>query len=163
MGFPFPAYPLLNGHRFAAQSVEFTINGIRMIAVSEMNYKDSLKGGVVRGTTPYIIGTTAGIYEADGDMTMPELEWNILMSSLGPGYGERRHLIQIMMTEKNATPSKHLLVGTRIEEVSNGVKTDGADALMVKIALKPHYIVRNGFALALSRNNVALTDVAVGG
>lgn|GEM_PF-3734371 len=144
-------YPNINGHRFQPASCEITIAGLRIIGIGELNYDDSLEPGELRGTTPYLIGTTAGIYKASGDMTMPELEWAILMAKLGPGYGEVRHLIQVMMFEPGTQASKHELVGTRIKKVGNAIKTDSADGLMVKLELHPMYILRNGLALAQPR------------
>lgn len=146
-------YPLINGHRYSAVSCEFTISGLRLLGIQEMNYSDSLEPGEIRGTTPYPIGTTAGMYKAEGDMSMPELEWNVLMAKLGNGYGEIPQIIQIIMAESGVQANKHELVGCRIKKVGHGFKVDSSDALMVKIDLRPSYILRNGLALALPRGH----------
>ncbi len=64
------ANPLVNGKRYSFASIELRLLNKRYFGVKEINYKDKLEPGEMRGTSPLKLGRTRGKYTADGSITM---------------------------------------------------------------------------------------------
>lgn len=147
-------YPLVNGHRYSYNSCQFRFNGQLFVGVKSLNYKPSLKGGLVRGTSPNPIGRTVGDAEYTWDCEMLRLEFNNLMSLLGApvvGYGEVPFIITVTLFEPGAPVTIDSIVSCRIEE-ADSQNASGTDATMVKMSGSALQMLTNGNPIVTPRN-----------
>jgi hypothetical protein len=70
--------PLINGFYHSYADIEFTVNGLHFVGITEINYDDNLNRAKVMGTAKIPLGLTGGKYEANGDFEML-LEAAVLM------------------------------------------------------------------------------------
>ena len=151
---PFPIqYPQVNGHRYTFNSCQFRFNGVLFIGVKSHNYKPSLKGGIVRGTSPMPLGSTVGDAEFTGDVEMLRLEFNQLLLLLGApvvGYGETRFTITTTLFEFGSPVTLDTCIGCRIEEPDSS-NASGTDPTTVKFSYVALAMLHNGAPIVSPR------------
>lgn len=128
------SFPQVNSNKFSYASITLWIDGRPYRGVKAINYKDSLKPAIVRGTGKQAIGWTAGQYESEGDVELFREEWADVRSALGPGYMERVFSIQVQYQELGASLQTDTLPAVRISENTRS-NSEGTDALTVKLGL----------------------------
>jgi hypothetical protein len=74
-------YPLVNGVRFDASSIELKINLQRYIGITQVQYEQSLEPGEVRGLNPQVLGYTRGLYRVSGTISMLREEFQDLTTN----------------------------------------------------------------------------------
>ncbi len=129
-------YPQINGHRFSFDSLEIRVNGIWFVGIKSLNYKPTLKAGLVRGTNPRPIGRTAGEAEFTWDMEILRLEFELLKTSLGCpplGFGETSFPIVATFQELGSPVITDVVQDCRIEEADLS-NASGSDASTVKLS-----------------------------
>jgi hypothetical protein len=139
-------YPLVNGHRWSWASLEMTFNGLLYVGVKSLNYKPSLKPGLVRGTGSNPIGRTKGEAEYTGDFEMLRLEFDQLVATLGGavrGYGEVAFPIVVTRFEVGSPVSIDIIDGVRIDEVDLS-NAQGSDASTAKCTFTAMRMLLNG-------------------
>lgn len=148
------AQQLINGALYDYSAIEIAI-GVRMFnRVTSINYEHGVEQGELRGNSPFLIGTTRGIYTATGSMTLYKEEFDALTTMLmgmpGPGsapaggWMEKRFPIIVTFAE----PSSGKLITDQLEGVrilrSRDNYSAGADALMTECDLHISKVVLNG-------------------
>lgn len=145
---PAPAYPLINGHRFDFSSIEFNLNAVRSLGVTEIEYEDDLEPGEVRANRAQVYGFTRGQYKARGKITMLKEEADIFLAALvvsgGGGYMEAVFTAVVSYAEALAGQLQtDVLEGARVVKVSDR-HTQGNEGLKVEFELVMNHITRNG-------------------
>lgn len=146
--------PLINGHEYSFQSLEVLFNGLAIVGIKSMNYKESLDPADVYGTGPHIIGQTRGKQKPSADCEMYRLEWEVFRASLGiggQGYGDTRFPIKVTLFEPGRPVIVDSIMATRVAEV-DASNSDGNDAAMVKLTFRPMRVYFNGAGIALPIN-----------
>jgi hypothetical protein len=150
-------YPQINGVRYGYSSIVFGVNGRPIAGIDSIDYSQSLKAGIIRGTLPNIQGATRGQLEAKCSFTMYLQEYynyiaalQVLNGTPGSGHMEVRHDIQLTYQDTIGPFIGPLIVdvvrGFKIEEASRAFKSDNG-ALMVKVDCDSvFYILENGAA-----------------
>lgn len=154
---PIP-YPLVNGHRYSFASVEAIINGLPFIGFSAINYKPSLKPGMVYGSRPQPIGRTRGKAEFTFDFEMYRLEFEVLKATLGAGgvgFGETPFDTVVQYGELGQPVTTDTIVSARIEEVDLS-NADGTDPSKVKVTCNCLSILLNGVPIAIPAAPIGL-------
>lgn len=151
---PVPVYPLINGSRTDFSSITFLASGAPIAGITEINYGQENKKGEVFGTYQQKIGTTPGQLKPKADLTILQLEWNLLIPVLATlasgnpfsGYMQARFdiMVQYQLPQSPAM-IVDILRGCSVDnhEMSNKA---GTDALMEKVELSLFYIEKNGVA-----------------
>jgi len=146
-------YPQVNGHRFSFNSCQFRFDGVLYIGIKSLNYKASLKAGLVRGTSPNPIGRTVGDAEYTVDCEMLSLEFEQLKLQLGApvvGFGETAFTITVTKFEVGSPVVMDTVIGCRIEEADES-NASGTDASMVKMTMSAMNLLRNGAPIVTPR------------
>lgn len=139
-----PPYPLVNGRRFDWSSVKVKVKGTTYIGIKAVNYKQSLKPGVVMGTSPQPIGHTLGVYEPEAGMEMYFAEWEDLKAALGDGYMAAVFDVIVQYSVAKGQPViTDEIRGVRITAVDKSFSQSG-DPLSVKLDLFVMGILENG-------------------
>jgi hypothetical protein len=160
----FPVYPLINGHRKSWASIEAYVNGLPYIGFKSINWKCSLKPGIVRGTAPHKIGRTRGEYDATFDFEMYRDEADVFIATLGAGgfgYGEASFDTIVQFSEPTSQVQQSIttvsIIGGRITEDSSD-NAEGTDASTSKFTCDAMDILRNGvsmvFPLAATKHGI---------
>jgi hypothetical protein len=148
------SYPLINGHRYSFASIEAIFNNIPFIGFTAVNYKPSLKAGMVYGSRPQPIGRTRGKAEFTFDFEMYRLEFEIFKASLvsvagpGNGFGEVSFRTVVQYSEIGQSVVTDTMVGARIEEADLS-NADGTDPSKVKCTCSCMDILLNGVPIAI--------------
>jgi hypothetical protein len=152
---PLPiSYPFINGHRYSFVSIEAIINNIPYIGFTAINYKPSLKAGMVYGSRPQPIGRTRGKAEFTFDFEMYRQEFELFKASLisfagpGVGYGEVAFGVVVQYSEKFLPVVTDTIVAARIEEVDLS-NADGTDPSKAKCTCSCLDILLNGVPIAI--------------
>lgn len=140
------SYPLVNGHRYSFASIEVDFEGKKFLGFTEINYKDSLEPGKLRGLGPQVIGRTRGDYDSEGSFKCFRQEFDELTTALGDGYGEKSITIAVTYSEENQPTVTDRLTGVRIKSVDNS-NSQGTDATEVSCELDVLLVERNGKTL----------------
>jgi hypothetical protein len=142
------AYPLINGHRYAYQSIEVRMNGspIPTPGLKSINWSEELEAGDVYGTTPHKIGRTRGKHNAMCDFEMYLLEWEnfkATLGALGVGYGETPFDYVVSFADLGAPTLTYTIAGNRVTktEFSNA---EGTEATVVKVTCNTMLIISPG-------------------
>ncbi len=148
------AYPMINGVRHAANSVELRINGGIVLGFTELNYTTTLDPGVVRGAGALPIAHTLGNAEFEGDFTILLEEFNNLMNQLGAGaMAQTFDIVASYDPTLGNVASGGLSVltdtiqGCRITSIENAVSVTSTDAIVRKCNIRPLMILMNGVQL----------------
>lgn len=141
-------YPLVTGfrHGFASLSAEFKLaNGqtVTYRGFKAINYNRTRDREMVRGNHPDPIAKTRGENSYDADVEVYLAEWAVLMSTLGPGYGDLMFTLLVHFVEGGFTGLQDEIRGCTIDstEASNA---QGTAALTRKFKLNPVKILFDG-------------------
>lgn len=75
-------FPLINGVRYSWSSVVVSVGPAQFIGVKSVNFNEKLDPATIHGTGQNILGTTAGMYSADGDIEFYQAESDLLVACL---------------------------------------------------------------------------------
>lgn len=104
-------YPLIDGNRYSWASVKISFGAATFIGVKSINMNEKVDPAKIHGTGQNIIGATAGMYDADGDVEVYQEEADQIISSLGTGWGNKRVTIQVQyIDDPQPTRTKKLTV-----------------------------------------------------
>lgn len=156
-------YPLVNGNRFDASSIELQINGKRYIGVTECDYEQTLDPGEVRGLSPQILGLTRGVQKCSGRIVLLREEFDDLtvdLQTLAVGILEANFTITVTYSEVPpvaipsgvvGTTSTDTIVGVRITGTRHKFSAGSSDPIGVEMPFMARYILVNG---VLPMNNL---------
>jgi hypothetical protein len=140
--------PIINGHRYSFSSIDLHANGKLFYGVTKIAYRSSLKPGVIRGTDAEKIGRTPGEAEHTCELEMLQQEFQVLVDSLGPGFGLAVFDVQVVFAEQQKFDRDgpepegvkvHDILGCRITDVDFQSST-GVEANTVRLTLDPRTI-----------------------
>lgn len=143
MGTPI-SFPSINGLRHDWSSVEPKVNGQILQGIKSINYSMTREVSYVRGISPDPIGQTRGTNDYTCDAEVYLAEWNLLLSQLGDGWGDKFFQIQVSYAENGFDQITDLLVGCRLTGVEASQSQSG-DPLVRKLTFKPTKIFYQGF------------------
>ncbi len=115
-------YPLINGVRFSWSSVIVSVGKAQFLGVKSVNFDENVDPATIHGTGQNIIGTTAGMYNATGDIEFYAQEADALVAALNiyavagaasnkGGWMNKPVLINVQyIDDEQPTVSKKLLV-----------------------------------------------------
>jgi hypothetical protein len=148
---PLPV-PTINGVTGGFESIRFRFGLFSFSEfLRELNYRDEMQPGQVKGTHPIKASTTMGDYNAEADFTCLERDWYRFLTSVPDGY---TMLVTDVTVTKEFNPNSptgfntDILHRVRIIGLDNNYKRDDKDGRLVKVKLDLHYITRNGKCLA---------------
>jgi hypothetical protein len=150
-------YPLTNGVRHSWASVEIKLGDDIILGITEINYKDTLDPGIVKGAGPRPIAFTLGSYEADGDFTILLEEFNTLIQKLGAGWKSVQFEIIVTYDESGSGLSTIVdtLKGCRITSTEGNNSSANADATVRKLPIKCLDILWNGVSSVPAQPSVS--------
>lgn len=153
-------YPLVNGDRFDASSIELQLNTKKYIGVKQVKYKQSLEPGEVRGFSPQVLGFTRGLYKVEGSIQIYREEFQDLsvdLQTIAVGLLEANFLATITYSElsplNGALPtgvvgstSTDTIVGMRFTATDHTVDAGSSDPLVVELPFVARYCLISGIA-----------------
>ncbi len=139
-------YPLTNGVRHSWASVEIRVSDDIVLGITEINYKDKLDPGIVKGAGVRPIAFTLGSAEFEGDMTILLEEFNTLVTKLGPGWKAVQFDIIVSYDESGSGLSTIVdtIKGCRITDTEAGATSSNTDGTTRKMPFKCLDILWNG-------------------
>ncbi len=143
-------YPSINGVRASWAEIEFRIRGLIALGVKSINYKSSLEPTEVYGAGALPLGRTRGIAKFEGSVELLKEESDVLILTLGPGFGEVSFDIMVSYRIDDGTPAsirgavnQDYIFGARIKSLDEN-HSQGADGLVAKADLSIMGISHNG-------------------
>lgn len=137
-----PRYPDVNGIRTSYCSIQLNLEGLPLIGVDSVNYRNTHEVGKIRGTSAKPIGRTRGNLDFEGDIEFYQAEWASLILPKLTFFGVREFsatswTVTIAYSEVNAPRDQIVtdtLEGVRFlaPEQSNA---QGTDATKVKVTM----------------------------
>lgn len=151
-------YPLANGDRFDASSIELQLNTKKYIGVKSIKYRHSLEPGMVYGFSAQPLGRTRGQYKAEGTISIYREEFQDLsidLQTLAVGLLEANFLATITYSELNplngqlptgvvGSTSTDTVVGMRFSATDHSVEAGTSDPLVVELPFTALYCLING-------------------
>ena len=143
---------IINGHRYSFASIELTANNQVFLGITRISYGSSMKPGKVRGTDGEYVGRTPGDAEHRCEIQILQHEYQLLLATLGPGFGLVPFDIQVAFAEPytyeqqastTAEPegvTTHMIRGCRITDADLSAQ-EGPDANKVDVILDPTTII----------------------
>jgi len=143
-------YPLINGVRHSWASVEIKLDDDIILGITEINYKDKLDPGIVKGAGVRPIAFTTGSAEFDGDVTLLLEEFNTMISKFGPAWKTRQFDIIVTYDESGSGLSTIVdtIVGCRITDTEASASSTSVDGSVRKCPFKALDILWNGLSSA---------------
>lgn len=143
-------YPLINGVRHSWASIEIKLADDIILGITELNYKDKLDPGIVKGAGPRPIAFTLGNAEFDGDFTILLEEFNTLVTKLGDAWKSISFDIIVTYDESGSGLSTIVdtIKGCRITDTEASNSSGSTDGSVRKCAIKALDILWNGFSSA---------------
>lgn len=133
-------YPLIRGkrHGFASVRLRFALPEGKniQIYVKSVNYGRTRSRGFVRGNHPDPIAKTLGENEYKANVEMPLAEYRLLVSELGPGYGDVDFDLLVTYGENGFETVTDEILGCNLDD-DDASNAQGPDPLMRKIELNP--------------------------
>jgi len=136
-------YPLINGVRHGYSSIEIKINNQIYTAFKSINYSRKRSRTMLRGNSPDPLGKTRGTNEYSSDCEMALAEFNLMLSLLGPGYGDVIFQVTATYTESGFDTISDVLIGCTVDSTDVS-QSEGTDPLYRKFDLLPLKILFNG-------------------
>jgi hypothetical protein len=130
------AYPTVNGVRHSFASIELKIGTLIFVGFKSINYSRTRSRTLVRGNSPDPLGKTRGDNEYSADCELYLAEWNLLMQTLGKGYGDVLFPINVTYSENGFDTITDNLIGCTIDS-TEASQSQGNDALTRKFNLMP--------------------------
>ena len=97
-------YPLIQGNRYSWSSVRVNIGNQQYLGVKSINFNEKVDPQKIHGTGQNIIGATAGMYDADGDIEVYQQEADEIITVLGVGWGNKPLTVTVQY-EDDGQPS----------------------------------------------------------
>lgn len=141
-----PIYPLINGVRASWGDIEFRIRNARNLGVTEISYSQEQEPQPVYGAGVKPIGRTRGQVKPEASMTMLKEEADLLIETLGDGYGEVSFDIGVQYRLDGLGVGKvhsDAILGVRITKIEQSPSV-GSEALTCKISLSVMDVLLNG-------------------
>ncbi len=141
---PIP-YPIINGFRASGNSIELVIAGIKGLrGFKVLDYNRTRSRGMVEGNHPDPLGKTRGknAYKASCELYLAE--WNLLLATLGPGYGDLPFTVISQFSENGFDTITDTLLGCTLDSSTGGGDSTSTDGLLRKFDLNPLKILYNG-------------------
>lgn len=105
------SYPDINGKRYSWASIKVNIGNQQYLGVKSINFNEKVDPQKIHGTGQNIIGATAGMYDADGDVEVYQAEADDIITALGVGWGNRPLTITVQYEDDGQpTVTKTLIV-----------------------------------------------------
>lgn len=130
------SYPVINGQRHSFASIELKIGSLIFLGFKSINYSRTRTRALVRGNSPDPLGKTRGENEYSADCEMYLAEWNLLMSTLGKGYGDATFSVNVTYSENGFDTITDNLLGCTIDS-TEASQSQGSDPLTRKFNLAP--------------------------
>jgi len=146
---------LINGHVYDFSSIELVFGPALIISrVQSINYEHGVDQGVLRGTSPHMLGSTRGQYDANASLTMYLEDWALAKAALmvmptPGGFMEKRFPILVTYAELTRKPIVDTLTGARVIRVRRG-NSVGPDPVSVDLDLHVMRILEDGIPAVLS-------------
>jgi hypothetical protein len=141
-------YPLIRGrrHGFASIKAKFAIadggSTVEMY-IKSVNYGRTRSRGMVRGNHPDPIAKTLGENEYKASVEIYLAEYRLLVSELGPGYGDRSFDLLVTYGETGFDTVTDEILGCNLDD-DDASNSQGTDPLVRKIDLGPLKILMAG-------------------
>lgn len=144
-------FPLLNGVRHSFTSIELKFAAVPggpsisqvFFGFKSLNYTRTRNRVLVRGNSPDPLGKTQGENDYSADCELYLAEWNLLMTTLGPGYGDAAFMIQASYSANGFDTIQDTVTGCTIDS-TEASQSQGPDPLTRKINLMPLKVLFNG-------------------
>lgn len=154
-----PRYPDVNGIRTSYCSIQLNLDGLPIVGVDSINYRNTHEVGKIRGTSAKPIGRTRGNLDFEGDIEFYQAEWaSLVLPKLGGPFGifefsARSWTVTVAYSEVGAPRDQIVtdtLIGVRFlaPDQSNA---QGTDAAKVKLTMNIMDIIWNQSYQALFR------------
>ena len=112
--------------------------------ITEINYSDSNELGEANGNQRQILGTTPGIYKAEGSFSMQLKDGQDIIDALSPGFYDKIFdIVVVYQIPQTSSFITDTLAKCRLKKQDHAHKS-GNDALMKKFDLHITYILWNG-------------------
>lgn len=141
-------FPRINGKFCDYADITIFVNGRPFIGVKEINYKQSREQGMVRGTSPFVLGRTRGQYDAEGSFTMYQEDAVAFRTALGPGYLEKEFNIVVSYTPRGGLLVTDSLNGCILTE-DDVSRSEGTDPVEDKFSFHILQVLKNGIPAML--------------
>lgn len=145
MGTPIQ-YPYVNGVRQDPSSCELKFGDPinQIFFFKNFDFDRTRTRSLIRGNHPDPIAKTRGINEYKASVELWLAEWNLLIDTLGDGYGDVIFPVYLHFTENGFDPVDVIFNGCSIDTDSGGVPTGGSEGIFRKIDLGPLKIIMVG-------------------
>ncbi len=137
------AFPLLNGvrHQFSSIELKFQFDGKKVqVFCKSLNYSRKRTRGLVRLNHPDPIAKTRGENEYAADVELPLAEWQLLKSTLGPGYGDVFFTMLVTYGENGFETVTDQILGCTMD-TTEATGSQGSDPLMRKFEMNPLKVI----------------------
>ncbi len=138
-----PTYPLINGITWSFQSIQVVVRGAPYFGVTSINYSAELKPDEARGTPAMPLGYGLGKGTVTADVEMNKQWAQMLIATLGPGFGSVPFDIIVKYGETGLVTTDSV-IGCRITKVEDS-HSDGI--IKQKLTLQPAQILYAGIDL----------------
>ena len=143
-------YPNINGFSPSWASIEFKFAGSPIVTVQSIDYAPSNDSKEVYGTNPNPLSVTRGKIANKAKAKMLLAEADTLLGALAAqdftgnnAYGDIFFDVNVTYTESGFNQISDTLRGCRVYGVEQS-SSEGPDAIMVTLDLRPLVILRNG-------------------
>ncbi len=126
-------YPLIDGVRYSWASVKLTIGALQYLGCKSVNVNEKTDPAKIHGTGQNIIGTTAGMYDADGDIEFYQAEADQIVSSLGTGWMNKAVKVQVQYAD-DGQPIRTKVLSVRLTGRTQG-GSEGSEASTSKFTM----------------------------
>lgn len=82
-------YPMIAGRRYSWASVIVNVGNAQFLGCKSINFNEKVDPQKIHGTGQNIIGSTSGMYDADGDIEFYQAEADLLVAAINTASGNR--------------------------------------------------------------------------
>ncbi len=131
-------YPLINGLRYSWSSIAISIKqagggALTFLGFKSINFNEKVDPAKIHGTNQNILGSTAGMYDADGDFEMYQLESDLLVDALGSGWANKAVTITAQYIDDQQPTRTKILTVRLVARTQGG--SEGAEAMTSKFTM----------------------------
>lgn len=139
-------YPLIRGfrHGFSSITLVFALTGKKVqVFCKSINYGRTRSRGLLEGNHPDPIAKTRGTNAYKASVEMALAEYRLLVSEIGPGYGDKQFDTLVTYGEDGFTTVTDSLLSCTLDD-DDASNSQGPDPLMRKLDLAPLKILMAG-------------------
>jgi hypothetical protein len=133
-------FPLINGYRhgFTSITLKFQLDGGKKVQLfcKSINYGRTRARGLLQVNTIDPVAKTRGVNSYKASVEMALAEYRLLISELGPGYGDKLFTTLVTYGENGFDTVTDELTGCTIDD-DDASNAQGPDPLMRKLDLAP--------------------------